>query len=114
MIMENKKPRLPGGQTVVWKDEAFPTVYSNLIGFSLTPFDISIMFGEVGEGTHTEIKGTPKVKVLLSPEQASNLMKLLGVAIKSYVEANGLLRAGGAVNIDDLQKQMDVQKTKSQ
>ncbi len=109
--MEKPRPKLPSGQVVKWKEQECPTVYSNIMGFGMTPFDIALNFGEIGESTTTEVIGVPRVKVLLSPEQASNLMQLLGVALKKFTENNGQLRTAGAVNIVEISKQLDAQKT---
>jgi hypothetical protein len=110
MMTEKHRPKLPSGQVVKWKDSDHPSVYANIIGFSLTPFDLSFIFGEIGESTPSELTGIPRVKVIVSPEQAANLMKLLGVALNTYVSGNGQLRPGGAVNIEDLNSQIEAQK----
>ncbi|MHB1700942.1 MAG: DUF3467 domain-containing protein [Acidobacteriaceae bacterium] len=106
--------KLPTGQVMTWKQHEFPTVYANLMGFGISPFDITLIFGELGESTSTEVLGVPKVKILLSPEQASNLQKMLGIAVKTYVDNNGPLRTAGAVNVEELTKQVDAQKVKVQ
>lgn len=112
-LMEKPQPKLPSGQVMKWKEQEFPTVYANIMGLGMTPFDMALVFGEVGDSTATEVTGIPKVKILLSPEQASNLMQLLGVALKKFVENNGQLRTAGAVNIVEISKQLDAQKTNS-
>lgn len=104
---------MPNGRVMRWKDADFPTVYANLMGFGMTPFDISLLLGEVGESTDTEVVGIPRVKVLLSPEQANNLHKLLGLALTKYVETNGALRTVGAVDLDELNKQVEQQNKPS-
>jgi hypothetical protein len=104
--------KLPSGQTVKWKDDAaFPLVYANLMGFTLTAFDIGILLGLVGDSTPTEVTGIPQVKIVLAPEQAENLMRLLGLALETYVSQHGPLRKSGAVNLADLQKQIENAKT---
>ena len=80
------------------------------MGFAMSPFDISLIFGEIGESTPTEVTGIPKVRVILSPEQASNLLKLLEVAVETYVANNGQLRTSGAVNVAELNKQVEALK----
>jgi hypothetical protein len=50
------------------------------------------------------------VKVFLTPEQASNTMKLLGIGVDSYVERYGALRTSGAIDLDNIKDQMKAQK----
>ncbi|MGP8258784.1 MAG: DUF3467 domain-containing protein [Acidobacteriaceae bacterium] len=86
------------GRTATFKDIEHPTVYSNIIGIGSTPYDIALMFGEVTSSTDTTVEGTPRVKVLLSPEQASNLAMMIKTVLENFVENNGPLRVKGAVN----------------
>jgi hypothetical protein len=41
----------------------------------------------------------PRVKVLLAPEQAANLAKLLNSVLDQYVKNNGQLRTSGKVDL---------------
>jgi hypothetical protein len=103
--------KLPSGQVVKWKEDiAFPMVYANLMGFTMTPFDITILLGLVGDSTPTEVTGIPQAKILLAPEQAENLMKLLGLALNAYVASNGPLRTSGSLNLDDIERQLNDSK----
>ena len=97
-MTENNGPKLPSGQTVTWREGSLVTVYANLMALSMTPFDISVTFGEVGKATIEEVEGIARARVILAPEQASNLMKLLSVAVEKYIQNNGPLRVSGAVN----------------
>jgi hypothetical protein len=74
-------------------DAEYPTVYSNFMGVGATPFDISIIFAEVSQ----DGKGlaTPRVKIIIAPEQAANLIQMLGDILPKYVAVNGKLRHGG-------------------
>jgi hypothetical protein len=101
----SKPAKMTNGKNVVWKEIEYPTVYSNLIGFVMTPFDISLVLGEVGDSNEFQVTGIPRVKVVLSPEQAANLEKLLNLALQNYTKNNGALRTGGAVDMEDVQKQ---------
>jgi len=85
------------------------------MSFSVSPFDISFTLGEIGDATPTVVHAKPKVKILLAPEQAANLMKLLNVALQAYVQNNGVLRLGGAVNLDEVNEQIQAasEKTKA-
>jgi hypothetical protein len=103
---------LPTGQLVKWKEQDYPTVYANIIGFGMSPFDIFVIFGQIGESTPSEVNAIPKVKVLLSPEQALNLKKLLGLAVDAYAANNGQLRTSGEVNLADIDDQMKALKIK--
>ncbi len=101
-MAEKSQVKLPSGQAMIWKDRDYPSVYANLMGIGMTPFDISVVFGEIGDTSPTEVTGIPKVKITLSPEQAANLVKLLAVTLTKYTEGNGLLRSAGAVNVEEL------------
>jgi hypothetical protein len=96
------KATLPSGQTVKWKDDGTHSVYANIIGFSMSSFDISLLFGEIQEATTAEVAANLKTKVIISPEQVSNLIKLLGIALQAYIESNGDLRHGGAVSVEEV------------
>jgi hypothetical protein len=110
MMTEKPQPKLPSGQSVKWKEQETPTIYANIMGFGMSPFDISLVFGEIAEATVTEVNAIPRVRVTLAPEQAANLVKLLGLAVGSYVENNGQLRTTGAVDLDLLEAQVKAQK----
>jgi hypothetical protein len=109
-MTEKPQPKLPSGQVMKWKEQDYPSVYANIMGFAMSPFDISLIFGELGESSLTEVTGIPKVKVIVTPEQASNLMKLLGVTLTAYIENNGQLRTTGAVNVEEINAQIQAQK----
>jgi hypothetical protein len=91
-------PRLPSGQTVVWREENLTSYYANIMAFAMTPFDISLTFGEIGHATMTEVEAHAKAKIILAPEQAKNLLQLLTIAVDKYVQGNGSLRDSGALN----------------
>jgi len=97
-------PKLPSGQIVKWRGDEFPSYYSNLMAFGMSPFDISITFGEIGNATSKEVEGVPRAKIILSPEQAANLMKLLGLALS--------LRMGGSVDLEAVSNEMKTQLAK--
>jgi hypothetical protein len=111
--MGKSQPKLTSGQVVKWKDHEFPSVYANIMGFSLSPFDITLIFGEIGEATPTEVVGIPRVKIILSPEQGANLIKLLEIGLATYVQNNGQLRSAGAVDMELLADQVKAQSVKS-
>jgi hypothetical protein len=113
MTEEKPLPKLPSGQVVKWKDQEAPHVYANIIGFSMSGFDIHLIFGEIGESTGSEVTAIPKVKVLLSPEQAANTMKLLGVAVENFVDRYGALRTAGAIDLDNIREQVEAQRAAS-
>jgi hypothetical protein len=97
-MTEQNSPKLPTGQTVRWREDSIVTAYANLMALSMTPFDISVIFGEVGKATVEEVEGIARAKIILSPEQALNLMKLLSLAVEKYIQGNGPLRVSGAIN----------------
>ena len=80
-------------QAVRWLDGDVNTVYANLMEAGFTPFDISVVFGEVRNATAGEVWGVPRVRLTLSPEQASALMQILEVALERFQEQIGPLRS---------------------
>lgn len=90
-----------------WKEVEHPTLYINMMGIGMSPFDINLILGELTESDENSITGTPKIKILLAPEQAANLVKLLSIAIDSYAKANGALRTAGAIDVADVTEQME-------
>lgn len=94
-------------QQVKWLETDYPTVYSNLMGVGLSPFDVSILFGEVGAASESDVTGRPRVKVLLSPEQAVNLVHMLVIALEKFVESNGPLRKAGNIDLSEFGARMD-------
>jgi hypothetical protein len=82
--------RKPQKQT--WIKVDYPTYYSNIMQVGLSPFDISIEFGTVADTTVEEITCKPQVMVTISPEQAMNLMQMLGASLQGYVSQFGNLR----------------------
>ena len=101
------KPKLSSGQTVTWNEEKMMTYYSNLIGIAMSPFDIGIIFGQIGKGDQNELEGLGLAKVILSPEQAQNLVKLLMMSLAKYVTTSGELRAAGAINEESFLEQLN-------
>jgi hypothetical protein len=72
----------------------------------MTPFDITLLFGEIQSATATELRANPRAKISISPELASNLHQLLGLALKAFVEGNGPLRPSGTLDVAEVTKQM--------
>lgn len=101
------KPKLSTGQVVAWNEEKGTSFYSNLMGIAMTPFDIGIIFGQIGQATSTNVEGLMQAKILLSPEQVKNLIKLLSIALEKYVSVNGALRLGGDLNEDVFVKELE-------
>jgi hypothetical protein len=97
-----EKQRTAVSQTISWKPVDYPTVYSNLLAVGITPFDVSLVFGDVEEATTTDVLGVPRVKVILAPEQAANVLKMLTTALTQYIATNGKLRESG--NAETLQE----------
>jgi hypothetical protein len=90
-----------------WKEVEFPAVYANMMGIGMTPFDVNIIFGEVLESDEKSLTGRPLVKVLISPEQAGNLIKLLSIALDSFTKTNGALRTAGAIDVKETAEEMN-------
>ena len=106
-------PTLKTGQMVKWREQEFPSIYSNILGFGLSAFDVTLIFGEIGDATPTEVTGIPRAKVILVPEQAANLLKLLEIGLATYVQNNGPLRTSGSVDMELLATQVEAQTVRS-
>lgn len=90
------------GQETKWKDKEYLSVYANIMAFSMSQFDISLIFGQIENGSPSELIASPQVKVTLAPEQAANLVRILNVAIETYTNSSGALRTAGAVDVPAL------------
>lgn len=88
-------------QKLEWNKEPFQTLYSNIASVGFTPFDVSIVFGELESGSPAGIKAKPLAKVILSPEEASLLSQMLQQVLKKYSETNGPLRPSGSQILSD-------------
>jgi len=110
--MSKAATSLSTGQTIKWNTENTPTVYANILAFGMSPFDISLMFGELGDSDGTNVTAHGRVKILLSPEQAANLIKLATAALNVYTKTNGAIRTSGAVDVDNLASELEKQKIK--
>jgi hypothetical protein len=97
----------PKNRRTVWADHEAPAFYANITGFSMTPFDITLQFGEIQSATAIEVKAIPRAKVIISPEQASSLLQLLDVALGAFVKGNGPLRTAGTLDVADLHRQVN-------
>jgi hypothetical protein len=97
MSATKKAPAIvaPKQQNQTWKKNDHPAYYSNIMQIALTPFDVSIVFGMVSEVSAEEITCVPNAKVTISPEQAANLMRMLGASLQGYVKQFGNLRPSG-------------------
>jgi hypothetical protein len=84
-----------GPQKLEWQQGQYPSVYSNIASVSFSPFDISILYGEVDTATLDTISAKPLTKLVVSPEQASILVQMLTQALQKYTETNGQLRHAG-------------------
>jgi hypothetical protein len=80
-----------------WLPQQHPTIYSNLLGVGITPFDLAIIFGEIANITEDEVVGNPKVKIYLAPEQVGNLIRMLEESLKMYTTNAGPLRSQQSV-----------------
>jgi hypothetical protein len=105
-MTDRPETKLPSGQTVLWNNAQIASVYANTMAIGMTPFDLHLTFGEIGTATPEHIEAFGRVKVILAPEQASNLMKLLTIAVEAYVGANGDLRSAGAVDTEAFSKSL--------
>ena len=99
-MSNESKSTVVSPQTIEWLKDQHPSVYSNIMAVGITPFDLSIVFGEVAGANPASVMAKPLVKVLISPEQASILMQILQQSLRTFVEGNGPLRPVGARSIE--------------
>jgi len=99
MSTENQNAA-PAVQRIEWKEEQFPSIYANVMAVGITPFDISILLGEVEGASASVVKAKPRVRVIVSPEQASLLMQTIAQGLAKFVEGNGPLRPVGKQQLD--------------
>lgn len=91
-----------GTQKSRFKDVEYPTIYCNMMGIGATAYDITLILGEVESATKDEVVGIPKMKLLLAPEQAQNLLTMVKAVLDQYIKHNGPLRESGRVVMPDL------------
>lgn len=85
--------------------DGLPSVYANNVAIGNSPFDIRIVFGEIGDSTPTKITIHQKVQVTMSWLQAKILLEFLGRHVRGYEEKNGsisLPSMPGPVSVEDL------------
>ena len=92
-----------------WKSDPSPTYYSNVAAVGLTPFDVTIIFGEVERANATEVLCAPKAKLILSPEQASNLIQMLTKGLSTYSAQFGQLRSASLAGVASLSDEPSVE-----
>jgi hypothetical protein len=112
-MSDTNLPKLPTGQVVQWNNDHLVSHYSNLMALSMSAFDISIIFGELGQASPETVEGIAKAKIILCPEQALNLMTLLSIAVQKFTEGNGPLRASAKVDGDAFKKAIDDSRVKT-
>jgi hypothetical protein len=78
-------------------DGEYSSLYSNYMGVGATPFDVSIIFAEVDQ-RGASVEATPRIKVMMAPEQAANLVMMLTQALQQFVAQNGPLRVSGKID----------------
>lgn len=66
------------------RHESYTTVYANFAQCALTPWDISILFGELGEAITGEAAVIDRVAVTLTPQLAKALLGILTANLRGY------------------------------
>lgn len=94
-------------RTAKWLEVEHPSIYANMLGIGMTAFDVNVIFGELIKAEESSVTGTPKVKIIFSPEQAQNLIKLLTIAVNAYAKANGPLRSAGSVDVEEFSQNFE-------
>lgn len=85
--------------------DGLPTVYANNLAIGNSPFDVRIIFGEIGDSTPAKITVYQKVQVTMSWLQAKLLLEFLGRHVRGYEEKNGeifLPSMPGQVSVENL------------
>jgi len=99
----------PVVQRIEWKEEQIPSIYANVMAVGITPFDISILLGEVESASTSVVKARPKVKIIVSPEQASLLMQTIAQGLAKFQEGNGPLRPVGKQQLNSTNFKFETQ-----
>ena len=102
---EEVKYLQPQRSRVVGASQA-PVFYSNIALVIGSPFDIQVVFAEIAKVTEEELVANARVRVIMSPEQAVLLHRLLGSRIQGFVREQGPLR--GIIEVDDLPLKTEV------
>ena len=88
-----EKPIVLGGNQTKWKEAPTPSLYANVTALQVSPFDITLLFGQIESASQTELSAAPLVKVILSPEHAALVAHLLSGGVDQFVSLNGQLRS---------------------
>lgn len=96
-------------RTVKWQEVEVPTVYSNTTGIGMTAFDINLVFGEIVRNEAESTLAVPRVRIVLSPEQAVNVAKMLTMVTETYRKVNGEIRSSGTIDVSAMSKTAEAQ-----
>ncbi len=72
--------------------EHCPAVYSNVVAVISTQFDLQLIFGEAAQVTDQAVIGKALVRVIMTPEHAQFLLRLLQVRLDQFIKTVGPLR----------------------
>jgi hypothetical protein len=72
--------------------ENFVSTYSNAMNVEVTFTDFKLFFGEIVEATHDKLVTVDRVAVLITPEQARLIAKVLTKQIEQYESRFGPIR----------------------
>jgi hypothetical protein len=68
----------------ITKAPDFKIVYSNVVRSGVSPWDIRLVFGQIGESDEQIPVAEDLVTVVMSPPQAKSVLQILGGIIQSY------------------------------
>lgn len=71
--------------------ENCPVFYTNVGSVQSTPFDIQIIFGEVTQLAE-QVLGVARARIVMSPEYAVLLAKILNMRVEAFKKQHGALR----------------------
>jgi hypothetical protein len=75
---------IPASEMAVHRSPDFKTVYANNTKFSVTPFDFSFIFGELGESTDNLVFIEQKVKVTIPPVHAKLFLMVFAQNLSNF------------------------------
>ena len=78
-----------------------PVIYANSVNIGTSLFDISLGFGQIEESTPKRLVVTETLRVIMSPQHAKELSRLLGEQVQGYEDRFGPLPAGPVVEIQE-------------
>jgi len=77
------------------KSENYISSYSNNVEMKTSYFDVQMIFGEVLESTHKDMKVEEKIGILMSPQHAKVFLEVFATNLKRYEQQFGTIKMPG-------------------